>query len=821
VKIYYVNGVAGSFKTTRALEWAAKFARIGNKIIIASPAMNLIEQSFDNAIKLGATCYRFDSATHPDTVYADLCAFMKEPHDGGCIVFITHKCLFDLPYWGPHKRDWHLIVDEIPQIDRDWCWNLSHEQTVRFLLDPLEVRDVGRNLYLRLLVKDDQEGWLRKVATNKHDDTMLKWMHEYRDLAQDLLSPNVDVWVSRASWNQLKYRGEGKLHIHATVQPGALEGWASVQIMGAHFDDSVLKMVWETQGVSLKPSKVIKADRDAHDETLGKRIVLHSFGDKRWSKKLFAKLGEHSYVDEAAVKALWPVIEKVVGGEPFIYAVNNDLDDKVIEARFTKAKRVPNNPHGLNSFQDYTKAVFLTCLNNRSPHFAFLRDMYDIEPEQLAKARYFEFAYQFFMRSAARAAGSDATCHFVIPSGEAAHHFTKVFPGCTWKAIETHKEIEAVIGSASLGRRKPRRSPGRPKAEHTKSGAARVAAHRQKMARLDVTKMGIGNYLFSLPNQPIAVTQEASIYSYLPDEVVANEVADWEDFRAQMRGLAEQFCPRKEDATLVSGASFAPLLGETSVKALANVTQIWGVWFDVEGGEMRPEEWQVIFPEQKFLAFNSFNNGKNGELRYRVIFPSLCAIGAEDYHYVWDRMADRIRQAGYFVGRRDDYEKLVAVHGTRLKFSGIDASKRTANSFFYLPSRPKLGKKYAFWFENWGDGTAILDPLVFLDYAAPAKREYEIEAPYRNPGSNDLRRLQEALASSEPADFTQRAIDEALAEWGSGKPGHGEFLKLGKRLSKYMTVAELAATLRQEAARDPQDTRRKEVRGILLWVTQR
>jgi hypothetical protein len=118
-------------------------------------------------------------------------------------------------------------------------------------------------------------------------------------------------------------------------------------------------------------------------------------------------------------------------------------------------------------------------------------------------------------------------------------------------------------------------------------------------------------------------------------------------------------------------------------------------------------------------------------------------------------------------------------------------------------------------------GAAILDPRVFLDYSAPAKREYEIEAPYRNPGSNDLRRLQAALACSEPADFTLRAIDEALAEWRSGKPGHDEFLRLGKRLSKHMTDIELAATLRQEAGRDPRGTRRKEVSGVLAWVTRR
>jgi hypothetical protein len=585
------------------------------------------------------------------------------------------------------------------------------------------VRDVGHNLYLRLVVKEGHESWIKRIATD-NDDTMLQWMHEYRDLARCLRSEHTEVWVTRASWNRMRYLRQGKLHIHAVLRPEALDGWASVQMMGAHFEDSVLKLVWEGQGVRFAQSKRIVADRETHDASLTKRIRLYSFGDKRWSKKLFAKLGEHEYVDERAVAALHPTIEKVVGTEPFLYAVNNDIDGRAIEHRFPSARRVPNNPHGLNHFQDYTKAVFLTCLNNRSPHFAFLKEMYGVAPEQLARARYHEYAYQFFMRSAARTKGSTEICHFVIPDADAADHFAKnVFPGCIWTALEVPKEIEKVLGSSACGRNKTRRKAGHPKAEQVKPQSVLDRESRAKRRDMESMKMGIGIYLF-LSSSDVRLTQEAHVGSW---DLMPNSIATWDDFRTQMRHLADQFCPKKEEATLVSGASFAPLLGETTVKGVKNVVDVNGIWFDVDDGEMHAEDWRIIFPELKFLAFNSFNNGKDGKLKYRVVFPTVEPASASQYHHVWDRMTARVRQAGFYVGRRADYDRVASTYGSRLRFSGIDMSKRTANSFFYLPSRAGMGKKHSFWLENWGEDTSILDPLAFLGYSAPERPEYETE----------------------------------------------------------------------------------------------
>jgi hypothetical protein len=291
--------------------------------------------------------------------------------------------------------------------------------------------------------------------------------------------------------------------------------------------------------------------------------------------------------------------------------------------------------------------------------------------------------------------------------------------------------------------------------------------------------------------------------------------------------LHAEWQPRKEDTTLISGASFAYVKGCQTVKGLDCVVDVNGMWFDVEATDdvacdLQPDDWRVHFPEYKLMAFNSFNNGKDGKLKYRVVFPTSLAVTKEVYHEVWDRMTDRIRAAGYFVGTEGDY----IAHkerGGHLKFSGIDISKRCANSMFYLPSRAGLGTKYTFWHENWGDDAEILDPREFYD-ARPAPRFEYVETPaHPNPPPQDaaaarMAALRAALAA-QAKHSTYDPVAAALADWHGSKPGHVEFLTLGKRLARALPYDDVKAIMQREGQRDV--TRKREINGALKWLRSR
>ena len=200
-------------------------------------------------------------------------------------------------------------------------------------------------------------------------------------------------------------------------------------------------------------------------------------------------------------------------------------------------------------------------------------------------------------------------------------------------------------------------------------------------------------------------------------------------------------------------------------------------------------------------------------------------VTKEVYHEVWDRMTDRIRAAGYFVGTERDY-LAHKERGGHLKFSGIDISKRCANSMFYLPSRAGLGKKYTFWHENWGDDSAILDPREFYDQK-PAPR-FEYAARVENSHENDdqkqaapaavsasLAAIRAALAlAAKQAAYDPVAA--ALADRHASKPGHIEFLTLGKALARALPYDEVTAIMQREGQRDA--TRRREIGGALKWL---
>jgi len=70
---------------------------------------------------------------------------------------------------------------------------------------------------------------------------------------------------------------------------------------------------------------------------------------------------------------------------------------------------------------------FLALACSIGGHFKFLFEMYGIDGDRLAKARYYEFAYQGFLHRCPERELDQATqvCH---PDIDAANHFTPCFP---------------------------------------------------------------------------------------------------------------------------------------------------------------------------------------------------------------------------------------------------------------------------------------------------------------------------------------------------------------------------------------------------------
>jgi hypothetical protein len=176
------------------------------------------------------------------------------------------------------------------------------------------------------------------------------------------------------------------------------------------------------------------------------------------------------------------------------------------------------------------------------------------------------------------------------------------------------------------------------------------------------------------------------------------------------------------------------------------------------------------------VVFNTFHHTKKNP-RFRVFIPTTGVMTPEAYTKIWDQIALKIRDAGYSVGRPKK--------GCRLKRSGLDKTKRTPTSLFYLPCQAQnAGESF---FKDFNGERAALDPADWIENSA-----FDFEAA-------DIRSYEPQQEDREP---DQARIEAAMAEWRMTSKGEGNsaFFKLAVELKKAgMGDGEIEATLSGEA----------------------
>ena len=667
VLIHYVDGVCGSYKTTHALQYAVKAAtRLQQPILFVQPTTKLITQSIKTLAETGGgvVVKRFDSIACPGSVFPDLGAFMRDWNpetDGGCIAFITHKCLWEMPYF-PNKKRWNLIIDEIPDVDFEHHLNLP--DTSDFAIQTvLQANECGLNAMLKLTARPEARAKVEHWARNPGDDDLIKVV---QPLFRELTGLHSQVFITRASWQRLGWEGHGQVSVHGWRAPSVCDGWCSVRIMGAFFEDSLLHLIWSSMDVEFRADRQIRVAAERHDERLGKRVSIHYFSEKSWSKKIRDKIAG---ADDplALVK---PILTDLMGDGAFLWSANKDIEDTVVNKDFANAIRIPAVCHGLNEYRQVDKIAFLSALNNTPSHFSYLDKVLGISPDQLRQARANQVAYQSIMRTALRDADSEAEVKVLVPDIALGNWLTSVFPGSSLHACESPEAAREILGDARMAR-------GRPRKESVLTPAERNAQSSEKARQMLITKNSIYKVFFVIDT--IALSHEASVFS---TDLEQSRHTDWEDVRLQLRQCHDEIKAKREDNTLVSGALFDAAKSDDTNKGLANIVAVNGVWLDFDGGALMPSEFARMFTDAKWLMWNSFNNGKDGTTRYRVLFPTKTLMTGVMYTAVWDAIAARIKDFGYFVGANKSYAKAIKTGRVMPPQSGLDVSKRTPNSFF-------------------------------------------------------------------------------------------------------------------------------------------
>jgi hypothetical protein len=177
------------------------------------------------------------------------------------------------------------------------------------------------------------------------------------------------------------------------------------------------------------PEETIYSELRSLPADLAERLTINHFG----FPKLFSKYqANQAGVDGRAVlDRMTDVAIETFDGDPFLFTLNKDRDDKRLVA--AGGTRIPAIAHGLNEYQTYYNVFFAAALNREPKHYKMLEDL-GFTSKRIQQSA-LEVAYQGTMRSALRDFGSDAKVRVIVPDLPSVQYLTDPIGPCTVQQI--------------------------------------------------------------------------------------------------------------------------------------------------------------------------------------------------------------------------------------------------------------------------------------------------------------------------------------------------------------------------------------------------
>jgi hypothetical protein len=123
----------------------------------------------------------------------------------------------------------------------------------------------------------------------------------------------------------------------------------------------------------------------------------------------------------------------------------------------------------------------------------------------------------------------------------------------------------------------------------------------------------------------------------------------------------------KHDNWLISPALFNPTLGETA-RGKENVILAWGIWLDVDGGDLPYPQLQRMFPGIRMVVYSTWSS--TDLTRYRVFLPTEGYMLGETYEAVCGQIVHVVQSKGYCSPRQKKRGSAKPCHGIDLGKTG-------------------------------------------------------------------------------------------------------------------------------------------------------
>jgi hypothetical protein len=441
----------------------------------------------------------------------------------------------------------------------------------------------------------------------------------------------------------------------------------------------------------------------------------------------------------------------------------------------------------MNSYMRHEVCCIFSALNPPQAHRKFLQDLCGMTEREVRRALLSQTAYQS-CRGILRDPDSTGIFLLIVPDRDTADDIASYYPGCRVEKLASDieepevgrppkygSEMERLAARREQNRRSQRRVRQKSLYSVNSSDIGRTPDEvRQNLvhvlngwAELAPDTTGVGAFARSL----WLSTTDRTGQGYTIHVPTADLIAD-----LQRRQRIERVC--KEATTLICPTIFQEPLQlpdhltaigisiESSGRTKDDALGCRGFLFDIENGEMTPEDFAEVFPDLEFFAYSSWSHTPETP-RYRICIPSTQLVRPDIHALILHTVVDRLEAVGWGDAFAPG------------KKHGVDIGKLHEAAMFYLPSKRPDG-----FIVHVHQGRSPLNPHEWVDLIADELLlSPPPPAPPQTHSHGDAACREEALVPIHQIGFVQWAIDYWRAQGCVKGKGRTQLWLLAKHLA--------------------------------------
>lgn len=633
------------------------------------------------------------------------------------VIVITQAALLNIPFF-QNKEEWNLVIDEIPSVDNFYEPTLPYNYTNLFSF--IRVKQQITPDLLEIELKNEVSAKL--FCNRNYDDVdniikpIIKDLIEHKQVFTD--KPNWD----KISKNDITDDGEvdmtygnakNKLYFLSMLKPKIYDGFKTVTIMGANFEQSLLFKWWsEYCNVDFQTHKKITSKLRYLEYTNGGRLHLWYGSEKKWSKRQRDK----QYNDELT---MGQYLEQKVNekfGANTLYAVNKDQYDTTL-----KGNEIPVISFGLNKYDQYDNIYFGAALNRKPKHIKMLNSL-GIDSDYISRAQAYEICHQAIMRTSLRRPDCNNDVNAILTDIFVAESIARLFPGCHIGPIDGVSK--KVVGYKTNNNKKTSKiEKFRDLYELNFEKSLINEEGSENILNRIRSDLGYFEYPEEFNDFDVILNKFDNLnHSHKPSELTQYTALQFIDVMKQTYN--NNNVEVKDNTWLFNGSIFGKLAEEYGTRRLQeNMALSTFVVLDIDDGELTPEEFHRIFTEDyphSHIMMNSFSRSELQPNRFRAIFFVKGFLTGDVYYDIQQYIAGIISKYGYQTVPKQHIEEM-RLSDPNFKYSGIDWTKQKTSNIFYAPGKAIGREEWGFFWKSKTRNEAELnryaiDPTKILRY---------------------------------------------------------------------------------------------------------